>query len=503
MRRMTMAAVAALALVVAVAPPVQGQGWIPARCDLSGSGQYLVASAIVYLKQEQETQFPEVKDRELRDAFRVLGQAIANGQDKNAAAWYYLARYFIERKDLVGMDSSFTKSEVLDPKCHDDIYWWRRNQWVPLYNNAVRALNAGKNDSALAYLQQAGRADAGEPDGISLQGTLFFNNAQYDSAAAYFGKGLTLAQDPKYAKNRADLTFNLAASEQQLHHYDSAAAVYRAYLKTAPNDGRALSQLANTFTAAGHADSARALYGLMLQESDSIDPLVLFAAGAEMFTQVPQAPDTAAQGASCRDDARKVRPALTALQIRHRCDPATAKAMADYQAATAAGYAQAAQAFHAGLKRNPYYRDALNDLANTYLATADQDSMLAVGRRLYAVDPMSRHTLQLLAEAFRETGHADSALHYITLADSLTPFDVTVGSFTPGDQNASLSGLVTNFHTTRTAPAKLVFDFLDAKGNVVASQTVDVPAIDGSGNQPFQAQGVGAGIVAWRYKLGS
>jgi len=503
MRRMTMATVTALVLTAVGAPSARGQDWVPAKCDLSGSGHYLVASAIVYLKQEKESHFDEVKDRELRDALRVLNQAFASGQDKNAAAWYYLGRYYIERKDLAGMDSAFTKSEALDPKCHDDIYWWRRNQWVPLYNDAVRALNAGKSDSALMFLQQANRADGIEPDGVSLQGTLFFNAGQYDSAAAYFGKGLALAQDPKYAKNRADLTFNLAAAEQQLHHYDSAAAVYRTFLKTTPNDGRALSQLANTFTAGGHPDSARALYGQMLQEADSIDPLVLFSAGAEIFTQAPPAPDTAAQGAKCRDEARGVRPALTALQIRHRCDPQTAKAMSDYQASTAATYAEAAQAFHAGLKRNPYYRDALNDLANTYLALGNDDSMLAVGRRLYAVDPMSRHTLQMVAEAYRETGHTDSTLHYVTLADSLLPFDVTVGSFTPGDQSASLSGVATNFHSTKTAPAKLVFDFLDARGNVVGSQTADVPAIDPSGNQPFQLQVIGSGIVAWRYKLGS
>ena len=164
MRRTMTAVVLALVLGALAAPVARAQDWVAAKCDLSGTGHYLVASAIVYLRQEKGTQFDEVKDRELRDAFRVLNQAINQaGQDKNPGAWYYLARYYIERKDLKGMDSSFAKADALEPKCHDDIYTWRRNTWVPIYNNAVHALNAGKSDSAIAYLNQAAIADPVEP----------------------------------------------------------------------------------------------------------------------------------------------------------------------------------------------------------------------------------------------------------------------------------------------------------------------------------------------------
>src|SRR5215472_515719 len=207
MRRISMAGVLATAALAAGASPAFAQGdWVPAKCDLPGAGHYLVGSAIVYLKQSHETHFPEVQDRELKDAYRVLNQAVTSGgQDKNAGVWYYFGRYYIERKDVSGMDSSFNKAEALAPKCHDDIYFWRHNYWVPIFNSAVHAVNAGKSDSALMYLQQAAKASPGEPDGLSLMGNLFFNNSQYVSAAVYFNKGLALAQDPKFAKNRKDL----------------------------------------------------------------------------------------------------------------------------------------------------------------------------------------------------------------------------------------------------------------------------------------------------------
>ncbi|HWZ29352.1 MAG TPA: tetratricopeptide repeat protein [Gemmatimonadales bacterium] len=503
MRRMTTTVVLALAFAVAGAAPAPAQDWIPAKCDLPGAGNYLVASAIVYLKQSKETHFDEVKDHELKDALRVLTQALGSGQDKNAGVWYYLGRYYIERKDVSGMDSSFSKAESLAPKCHDDIYFWRHNYWVPIYNNAVHALNAGQSDSALVYLKQAAQASSAEPDGISLMGTLFYNSGQFDSAATYFNKSLVLAQDPKFAKNRKDLMFNLAAAEQQQKNYDSAAAVYRAYLKLNPNDASAVSQLANTFAAGGHPDSAHALYQQMLQHADGIDPLTLFAAGVAMYNAAPQAPDTTALGSKCREDARKVRPALTAAAIKRRCDPPNAQVMAAYDSTSKGNFQLAIQAFQAGLAQNPYYRDALYNLTNTYLVTGQKDSMLSTARRLYAVDPMNRRSLQLLAEAYQEHGKSDSTLHYITLADSLLPFEVTVGQFQPGDQNASLMGLFTNYHNTKSTPGKVVFEFLDGHGKVIGTQTQPVPAIDPSGNQQFQIQVIGANIVAWRYKAGS
>src|SRR5690242_1339582 len=505
MRRMMLTGVLSLTFVAAGASPALAQGdWIPPKCDLPGAGHFLVASAVVYLKKGKETQFPDVKEREYKDAYRVLNQAVTTGgQDKNAGAWYYLGRYYIEEKDMTGMDSSFTKAEALAPKCHDEIYYWRHNSWVPIYNNAVHALNGGKADSALVYLQQAGKVSPAEPEGISLMGTLFFNNSQYDSAATYFNKGLVLAQDPKFEKNRKDLMFNLAAAEQQQKHYDSAAAVYRAYIKANPNDPSAVSQLANTFAAGGHPDSARALYQEMLQHADSIDALTLFSAGVAMYNAAPQSPDTAEMGSKCRDEARKVRPALTAAAIKRRCDPPNVQAMTEYAVNSKGAFTLAIQAFRAGLAKNPNYRDAIYNLTNTYLVTGQKDSMLAMARRLYAVDPMNRKTLQLMAEALQEHGRSDSALHYITLADSLLPFEVTVGQFQPSDQNATITGLFTNFHTTKMSAAKVTFEFLDPHGKVVASQTQDVPAMDAGGNTAFNVQAIGANIAAWRYKAGS
>ena len=49
-------------------------------------------------------------------------------------------------------------------------------------------------------------------------------------------------------------------------------------------------------------------------------------------------------------------------------------------------------------------------------------------------------------------------------------------------------------------PYTLVFEFLDAKGAVVANQEVQVPALKPGESQPIEVKAEGTGIAAWRYK---
>ena len=67
-------------------------------------------------------------------------------------------------------------------------------------------------------------------------------------------------------------------------------------------------------------------------------------------------------------------------------------------------------------------------------------------------------------------------------------------TFTAGE------GLFTNFHSKASQPLKLTFEFVDGKGNVVATVLQDVPVVDAGGNTPFKLKADQPGIAAWRYK---
>jgi hypothetical protein len=193
---------------------------------------------------------------------------------------------------------------------------------------------------------------------------------------------------------------------------------------------------------------------------------------------------------------------LTAVQrrgIAASCDSVATQAMKERNAAAQVNYELAAQAFEAAITHDSQSRDGYYNVSNTYLALRKPDQMLGAAQHLVTIDPMNRAALRLVAQAWQLKGRGDSALHYVTLADSLLPVEVTIGNFTPGEQSTSIGGLVTNFHETQSAAQKVVFEFLSAAGAAVASQTLDVPALDAGGTHPFTLQVIGAGIVAWRY----
>ena len=224
----------------------------------------------------------------------------------------------------------------------------------------------------------------------------------------------------------------------------------------------------------------------------------LFRVGVEIFQGVPDAPDTSVSGGTCRTEARSNRQ-LTPARIRARCDSVTKATMRDYDAGANVTYRLAAQAFEAGLKLNPYYRDGLFNLVNAYLQLNDSTGMLPVAQRLVSVDPMNRMSLRLLAFAHQRVGHIDSTLHYLRMADSTLSADVTVSEFSPQDQSAEVKGLVTNVRTAPAQPFKLVFEFLNTKGEVVGTQSADVPAIAPQETHQIDLKVIGAGIQAWRY----
>jgi tetratricopeptide (TPR) repeat protein len=522
---------------VLLVPALAAQGhWVQPKCDIK-SGHFLVNSALLYLKNAAETRFDDVRERDLRDADKSLSQALTTGgQDKNPAAWYYLARYYVVRNDAVGADTAFRRAEAMLPACKDDILFWRRNSlWVPAFNAGVAALNAQQYDSAVAAFRRATIAYDGEPQAFSTLATAFFNmpaevylpdsafrrmypslpdstarstydsltRTRYDSAAKYFGRAVAAATDPKFAGEKKDAMFNMGNAFYAAQRFDSAGAVYARYLLQAPNDAQALARLADALESSGHRDSARAVYNYIVTHADSMDPVNLLNAGVSIYNAAPPIPDTVHVSSGCRRQRTGGRTGLTLPQrraITAQCDSVARDSMRNRDAAAAENYRLAAQAFAAALAHNGQSRDALYNLANSYFALRQGDKMLPIAQRLVVVDPMNRNSVRLVAQAWQLLSHGDSALHWVTQADSLLPVDVTVSSFAPQEQNVSLGGLVTNYHATQSTAFSLTFEFLDGTGKVVATQTADVPALPGGGNHVFQVQAIGAGVVAWRYR---
>jgi len=498
--------------------------WLPAACDIK-PGHQLVNSGMQSLRSAFSTKFADQKAKDLKDAERSLTQAVTSGkQEKNPAAWYYLGRYYLMVHDVAGADSALSKALALAPACKEDIGLYRRQEWVGVFNAGVQAWQGGQTDSAIASFRRANQIYQAEPMGFVYIANLFVSReepdsagkktdaAKYhmdsvvyathmDSAAKYFRLAVGAASDPKYARDRKDALFNVARVYHSAKRYDEAIAAYREYLAAYPGDVSGMASLAGLYGLTGKRDSAMALYGRVLEHADSAGAEDLFTAAGSMLGAIPNSPDTAVMDADCGKAAKKKTPALTARQVAARCAPAAADTMRKYHVLADPQYAMVAKTYQAGLAKNPYSRDALYNLAGVSYLIGDSANVLPLAQRLYALDPMNRSTLAKLAGGWQLKGKKDSVLYYLTIADSL-PVEITVSSFTPTEKGATLDGQMTNFRPKPSAPLKITFDFLDAKGNVVATQTQDVPALEPSASQGFNVKVEQAGVAAWRYKRG-
>jgi tetratricopeptide (TPR) repeat protein len=494
-----------LVAVVALAPQAGAQQqqpnpnrWAAPRCDLK-PGHFMVNSGLLYLKSATETKFEDQKQKDLTAAHGVLMQALTTGeQTKNPAAWYYLARYDIMTQDLTGADSAFRQAEALKPDCADDIGLWRRFVWIGVFNNGIAAWQANNTDSAMASFRRANAIYQAEPTGFKYMATLLYQGGQLDSAVVYFRRAADIAaKDSKFQQDRKDALFNMARIEHSQKHWTEAQTAYREYLTLYPNDPEAQASLASVLSQTGQRDSAFAMYRRIIALGDSVGAMPMFRVGVEIFQAVSDEPDTGKAGGDCRTQARANR--LTPVRIKARCDSVTKGIIRDYETASGVTYRLAAEAFEAGLKMNPYYRDGLYNLMNAYLQVNDSPHVVPVARRLVGVDPMNRMSIRLLAFAHQRVGRVDSTLYYLRLADSTLVADVTLSEFDPQDSTARVKGLVTNLRDRPGQPFKLVFEFLNAQGDALAKQSTDVPALPPQGTQLFEIQVAAKGVVAWRY----
>jgi tetratricopeptide (TPR) repeat protein len=444
----------------------------PPDCELK-SGHFRVSSGATYLKTGIETDIPENKTRVWGNGRKVLLQAIEeNDQGENAAAWYYLGRIALHEGDLTGADTALARAEKLAPQCAADIQQHRRTGWVPLIN-AGRSFEEKKNlDSALVMYRQAVALYPASPISHYSLATVLNDKGDTENAAIHFGHAAAVGErltDSSEVKVRNRSAFNQAAIYLNAKKFPEAAAAFERYLKWEPKDVEAKRGLAGAYRGAGQPDKAQAIEKELV--ASGAGPAAGGSAGG------------AAGGAGAQD--------LMNVGVNLYNDKK---------------YAEAAAAFEKVTTAQPYDRDALFNLANTYLAMKDGPKLLATAQRLFAIEPMNETTVKLVGEGYKQSGKVDDAVKTAEKVLAL-PVDVKVTNFAPAASGATLAATATGRAAQtaagkpiKPAPVALTVEFLDAKGGVVATQDASIPALEPGATHDIKAAGQGAGIVAWRYK---
>jgi tetratricopeptide (TPR) repeat protein len=439
-------------------------------CGLK-SGHFKVSSGASYLKTGIETDVPENQERALDSGEKVLLEAMQqNGQGSNAAAWYYLGRIYLQRGDLYGADSALTRAEKLAPDCTKEIDGYRQNAWVALIKGGNGFEEQKNADSALALYNQAGVIFRKSPISYYQAASVYNTQGKTDSAAAAYGKAVAAganATDTTEKKIRDRSAFNQGALLLNAQKHKEAAAAFEQYLKWVPNDIEAKRGLAAAYRGMGQADKAQALEQQIVAAGGTAG-----AAGA-----------AGAGGAGSTD--------LMNIGVNLYNDKK---------------YAEAAEAFAKVAGAEPNNRDALFNLANTYLAMKDGPKLLATAQQLSAIEPLSENSLKLVGEGYKQAGKVDDAVKTAEQVLAL-PVDVRVTDFSTAAGGASMTATATGREAQTAAgkpippaPIALTVEFIDAKGTAVGSQDVQIPALDAGKTHEIMAAAQGAGIAAWRYK---
>lgn len=451
---------------VAKSMPTQYQA---ASCGIKPN-HFKVSSAAGYLKSAIETDVPESKVRILGQGQKVVLEAIQqNGQEKNPAAWYYLGRIYLMQGDLYHGDSALTRAEQLAPGCAKEIAGYRRNAWVALVKAGNKFEEDKNTDSALALYRQAGAIYRGSPITYYQIASILNEKGQADSAAYYFGQAVAAvgaSTDTADLKYRDRSAFNQGALLLNSKKYDQAAGVFEQYLKWVPGDNEAKRGLAAAYRGQGKVEQAQA-----------VEKELVAAGGAP-------AGAGAAPGAAASQD-------LMTAGVNAYNDKK---------------YKDAAAAFEKLVAAEPYNRDALSNLSNTYLAMKAGPKLADAATRLVAIEPLSETALKLQGEGYKQSSKVDAAVKTAEQVLAL-PADVKASDFATTGNGATLTlsatGRAAQTPTGKPiapVPVPIVVEFLNPTGAVVTSQETQIPALASGASQEVKVAAQGGGIAAWRYK---
>ena len=473
--------IAVLAGMMAVTAPLAAQTQVNLRvvqamyaagkyvaplCPLKG-GNYQTNGAGVSLKTASEGGFTSATDGRtnvdtkkyvdlVSHANKVAGEAIATNP-QNAAGWYYLGRSALMLGDLKGADSAFTELEKLSPDCAAEIKSFRQKAWLVLVNPSSTFLANMQFDSALAVLRDANTIARYYPQGFYNLGATFANMkpSQTDSAIYYFRKAIeTAGTDSTNAGTLKSATYNMgflyAASGDKIN----AIAMYRKYLELDPKSDEVKRALAATLRQTGNTAEAVQIEN-ELMSAGVLTNNEMAVVGVRLFNDK--------------------------------------------------NFSGAADAFKKIIVTDPYNHDALNNLANSDLALNDGKGLLDASQKLLAVDPLGKNNLKLLANSYRLVADTNKWLAVVTDLQAMT-VEITVSSFTLRKDGAKFLGAAigsegrnANDKVIPPSPVTLVFEFYNAKGEVVTSQEVAIPALATGAKQDVVVDVTGAGILSWRY----
>ncbi|HEX2722293.1 MAG TPA: tetratricopeptide repeat protein [Gemmatimonadaceae bacterium] len=372
-------------------------------------------------------------------------------------------------------DSAITIVEQSSPACVAYMAPFRQQKaWLNVTNAAINALNANKLDSAEIYAKRSLTLDRKSPYPYTVLASVAKNRKNFPAMIEYSRQVITASgTDTAYAEVKERAMYELASTIT-----DRAAAAQAAEKKTLAREAIAawlpLTESKDDVQATVAVNNLQRAYILA---GDS-------AQQNRIYAPIQANPGKYAEGAL-------LQAGVIASQFKRPAD--------------------AAVLFEAAATRNPYSRDALNNLAASYLQAGETDKAAPIIDKLVALDPSNPDNYLLYAfeyvgklkkksDAKTTKMYNDSLVFWNGKAEKM-PVKVSFTEFSRNNQGTTLVGTVENRSTTAKT-YNLVFEFLSPKGEVLFTETTSVGPVPAKGTKDFTVRNskTGLAVAGYRYK---
>lgn len=370
-------------------------------------------------------------------------------------------------------DSAITIVEQSAPACAAYMMPFRQQKaWLNTTNAAINALNANKLDSAEIYAKRSLTLDRKSPYAYTVLASIAKKKENFPAMMEYSKQVIAAAgTDTAYADVKERAMYELASTTAE-----RAAKATGAQKKALATEAiAAWLPLVNSKDDVQGTIAINNLQKMYIAAGDSLQQ-------NKIYAPLLAAPATYSEGAL-------LQAGVVASQFKRPDD--------------------AAILFEAAANRNPYSRDALNNLAASYLQAGETEKAGPIINKLIGLDPSNPDNYMLYAyqyvgrlkkksDAKTTKMYNDSLIVWNTKAEKM-PVKVSFNEFSRNSEGTTLVGSVENRSTTPKSYS-LVFEFLGPKGEVLFTETAAVGPVPAKGTKEFTIKNAKQGVAGYRYK---
>jgi tetratricopeptide (TPR) repeat protein len=370
-------------------------------------------------------------------------------------------------------DSAITIVENSSPGCAAYMAPFRQQKaWLGVTNAAINALNANKLDSAEIYAKRSLTLEKKVPYAYTVLASVAKARKNYPAMIEYSKQVVaTAGDDTTYAdvKERAQYELATTLSER-------AKAAPAAERKAFAKEAIAIwAPLAATQDVIQGTVAVRNLHELYILAGDSAQIGTIY---ADMIAN----PSKYGEGSL-------LQAGVVASQFKRPED--------------------AAKIFDAVVKKNPYSRDALNNIAASMLQAGETDKAVPYVDKLVALDPSNPDNYMLYAFAYAgklkkkvdaktQKIYNDSLVYWNNKSEKL-PVKVTVNEFSRNTDGTTVGGEIEN-RSTAAKTYTMTVEFLSTSGEVLATETASIGPVAPKGKKEFKIKSAKTGVAGYRYK---